>query len=441
MMKLNLNVEKLIFSFFVFVLIFMNSSFVFANLEETNSNSETKILTRDETQRILSKETKMPSLESKAGILMDSKTGNVLYGKREEEKMYPASTTKILTAILTLENCNLNDVATVSYEAISSIPEGYSVADLQVGEHISIEHLLEALLLYSANDAANVLAEHVGGSIESFVSMMNTKVHELGLSHTHFTNAFGLHEETHYSTAHDLATIMQYCMKNENFRKLCGEASCAIPATDKYEPRSYTSTNKLILLDDEYYYPYNTCGKTGFTSQAGYCLVSCSYKDNLELICVIFGGDTLKNPATRFRESKELFEYGYQNYSVKTIVAQNEVVTNLEVKNGTQDTKNLELLASTSFSILVKNSISENDIPIILNLNDSIKAPIGQGKVLGSATYTIEGKEYTIDLVASHSVEPSMFFLIFIGIGILSLILILLIIYWVFFYRGKKDEI
>ncbi len=224
---------------------------------------------------------------------MDNKTQKILFSKNENEKMYPASTTKIVTAILTLENCNLDDIVTVSYDAVMSIPDGYSSASLQIGETLTVEQLLQLLLVHSANDAANVLAEHIGGSVESFVSMMNTKINELQLSNTHFTNTFGKHDDNHYTTAKDLATIMQYCIKNETFRKIAGSASCAIPATNKYGTRKYNSTNELIIPNSKYYYPILTCGKTGFTSQAGDCLVSCSYKDDLELICVILGGKTI----------------------------------------------------------------------------------------------------------------------------------------------------
>ena len=159
-----------------------------------------------------------PTVSAGSAILMDNRTNKVLYAKNENERMYPASTTKIMTAILSLENGNLDDVTTASHDAVTSIPSGYSIADIQVGEKLTIEQLLEMLLTHSANDAANVLAEYVGGSIDSFVSMMNTKANELGLDGTHFTNAYGLHDDNHYSTAYDLAKLMQYCIKNNDFR-------------------------------------------------------------------------------------------------------------------------------------------------------------------------------------------------------------------------------
>ena len=340
------NLKKLIILLFITMLILLNTSSVFATAEK-------------------------PSIISQAAILMDSKTEKILYAKNENKKMYPASTTKIVTAILTLENCNLDEVVTVSYDAIMSIPEGYSSASLQIGEQLTVEQLLQLLLVHSANDAANVLAEYVGGSVESFVSMMNTKIHELNLSHTHFTNTFGMHDDNHYTTAQDLANIMKYCIKNEDFRKLAGSASCAIPATNKYDIRKYNSTNELIIPNNKNYYPYLTSGKTGYTKQAGDCLVSCSYKDDLELICVILGGKTVNDISTRFSETKTLYEYGYNNYSIKTILNTNDVVTQIEISNGTKDTKNLDLLANNTISTLLKNNILEDELTPKINIKEN----------------------------------------------------------------------
>ena len=246
-----------------------------------------------------------PSINATSAILIDNRTNKVLYGKNENEKMYPASTTKIMTAILSLENTNLDDKVVASYDAVMNVPDGYSIANIQVGEELTIEQLLEVLLVHSANDAANVLAENIGGSVDSFVSMMNTKCNELGLLGTHFTNAYGLHDENHYTTASDLAKLMQYSLKNEDFRRLAGLASCTLPQTNMSAPRSYSSTNEMIIPGNEYYYQYITAGKTGFTTPAGECLVSSGYKDNLELICVVLG---CFDSSSRFNDVKNLYE-------------------------------------------------------------------------------------------------------------------------------------
>lgn len=410
---MKIKIEKIFIVLILLIMILSNFSFVFSASEE-------------------------PNLLSEAAILIDSKTGKILYDKNSNKKMYPASTTKIVTAILALEHCNLNDIVTASYNAIASVPEGYSNADLQVGEQLTVEQLLQVLLLYSANDAANVLAEHVGGSIDSFVSMMNTKVNELGLFDTHFTNAYGKHDDNHYTTAHDLALIMQYCVKNQNFRRLAGNASCAIPATNLHEPRKYTSTNELIDPSNINYYKYITAGKTGFTTQAGDCLVSSSYKNDLELICVILGGKTENGISTRFSETKTLYEYGYKNYSMKSIINANDIIYQLKVQNATSETENLNLLADSSINVLLKNDIEDDSLTPKITLKENISAPIDEGSILGTAKYQIDGVEYTVNLVASHDVVKSKFINIFIDIFIVFLLT--LATFFIFFHKNKDSS-
>ena len=347
-----------------------------------------------------------PNLVSEAAILIDSNTNKILYSKNADQKMYPASTTKILTAILTLENCNLDDEVTVSDTAILDIPEGYSSANLQFGEVLTVEQLLQLLLVHSANDAANVLAEHVGGSIESFVSMMNTKVHDLGLENTHFTNAYGLHDENHYTTAYDLAIIMKYCVQNNDFRRIAGSASVAIPATNKSGVRKYDSTNDLIIPNSKNYYQYLTAGKTGFTTPAGECLVTSAYKNDIELICVILGGSqTVNNSSLRFSETKELYEYGYNNYSLKPIVLEGNPIYNVTIDNATKETENLDLIAENDINAIVSNDVSLDNLEPSITLYQNLTAPITEGTIIGSAEYDVDGVKYNVNLIASHNVE------------------------------------
>ena len=377
------NIKKLIVLFCLIILFLSNISFIFASTNE-------------------------PDLTAKGAILLDLKTGRILYHKNENERMYPASTTKILTAILTLENCNLTDTVTINYDISSSIPYGYTVVELQVGEQFTIEQLLEMLLVHSANDVANLLAEHIGGSIEGFAEMMNQKVKELGLSNTHFTNPSGIHDDNHYTTASDLASIMEYCIKNEDFVRLSSMPSCSIPATNKYTARGYVSTDRLVVSSDSAnYYPYLVCGKTGYTDPAGECLVSCSSKDGFELLCVILGGETVNNAPTRYSETKALYEYGYRNFSFKTIVNANDVVDQIRVKNGSLDTRDLNLLAKTQVNMLLKDSECKDNVECTVNLNNNIWAPINQGDTLGTVSYNISGIEYKTELIASHAVEKS----------------------------------
>ncbi len=399
--------KKIILIFILLVLIIFNFNFVYSeNIE--------------------------PTITASSAILIDNRTNKILFSKNENEKMYPASTTKILTAILTLEHCNLDDVVTASYDAVMSIPDGYSTANIEIGENLTVEQLLQMLLVHSANDAANVLAEYVGGSIDSFISMMNTKLNELQLENSHFTNAYGKHDENHYTTAYDLARLLQYCLKNETFRKLVGSASCAIPATNKSSNRLYTSTNELLIPNSKNYYQYLTAGKTGYTSQAKECLVSSAYKDNLELICVILGS------SNRFGETKQLHEYGFSNYMIKNIANQNDIATQIEIGNGTKNTRNLDLLMKESIPALIKNEEQNSTFSPEIILNDNISAPIVENQVLGKVKYEINGIEYSTDLLASHNVEESKLLQYILYCG--TVIIILFVFYEIFFSHKKKRK-
>lgn len=388
--------------------------------------------------------TEQPEIFADAAILIDSSSEKVLYSKNENQKMYPASTTKILTAILTIENCNLNDVVTVPYEAISSITSGYSVAALQTGEQLTVEQLLQVMLVHSANDAANVLAFHVSGSIENFANLMNNKVSELGLTNTHFTNPSGMHDENHYTTAHDLAIIMKYCMKNDTFRSLSSLKYCTIPATNKYDVRVFNTTNELLIYDNRdvssnYYYKYAIAGKTGYTTQAKNCLVSVAKKENLELICVVLSaGIYPNNVSAKFVDTKSIFDYGYNNYTIKKLREKDAIATQIEIGNGTKETRNLDLLISDDLSALVTQDEFDTEFEPQIELQDNLFAPIAQGQVVGKITYTIDGIQYSSNLLASHSVEQSGF--ITIVVQIILVILILFLLYKLLFGSNSNKK-
>lgn len=389
-------------------------------------------------------EEEFPKVYSEAAILMDDNTGKILYDKDANVRKYPASTTKILTAILTIENCNLDDKVIVDYDSIMLVPSGYTVAALQVGEELTVKQLLEVLLIHSANDAANVLAKHVSGSIESFASMMNSKASEIGCKSSNFTNPSGKHDENHYSTAYDLALIMKYCMKNETFRKIASSKSCIIPQTNKYAERIFTNTNELLVMDtreisSNYYYPYVLAGKTGYTAEAKNCLVSMAKKDDLTLICVVLGGiRTDKGLSARFSDTKELYEYGYNTYTIKKLREKDAIAKQIEVQNATQDTKNLDLLITDDMYVLIKQKDINKEFEPEFILNEDISAPINEGDVIGKIKYTIEDIEYTSDLKASHVVNKNNFILF-----IIQLVLIGFIIYMLYnyFFNNKKPNI
>lgn len=365
---------------------------------------------------------------SEGAILMDSSTGRVLYGKNQNEKLYPASTTKILTAILAIEKCNLTDKITASNNAIMSIPPGYSTAAIQPDESLTVQELLELFLIHSANEIGYIFAEHISGNVENFSELMNQKATEIGCKNTHFTNPSGIHDVEHYSTAYDMALIAKYCMKNESFRKIVSKTSCTIKSTDKYSERYFKNTNDLINPSSRYYYENAIGIKTGFTTQAKNCLVSASLKNGIELITVVLGAEATEDGKSgRYVDTLNLFEYGFSNYKIQQIATANTVIKELIIENATKDTKNLSLLLKDSITCLAPKDLDLNNLNYSLELNENISAPIEKGDILGKIVYNIDGITYSSDLIAEHSVEKSNLLLLISQIMLTILVLLILI--------------
>lgn len=354
------------------------------------------------------------SINSPNAILIDADTGRVLYEKNANNTAYPASTTKILTAILALENCNINDEVTASYAAIMSVPVGGSHAAIQVGETLTVKELLQALLVCSGNDAANVLAEHIGGSTESFAAMMNTRAKELGCTSTNFTNASGLHDDDHYTTARDLAILYKYATDTfPEFNEIVATIRFRLPITEKYntDDRFYLNSNQLIVPNSSssaknYYYPYATGGKTGYTSEAKNCLVASASKDGVKLIAVVLGAvQDERGISYRFTDTKALFEYGFESIVPNTIAEAGTVVKNLPVKNAKEENATVKLQLKEGLITTINRTDLYNKFEPVLVFNEEITAPVTEGDILGTATYNIYDTEYTIDLIAGNSIE------------------------------------
>ena len=263
-----------------------------------------------------------------SALLIEKSTGDILYQKEAFTPMYPASTVKMMTAILVLENCSLDEPVTVSEFAISAVPQGYTLSSIQVGEILSVRDLLYALLVPSGNDAANVLAEYVAGNVENFATMMNEKATQLGCKNTNFTNPNGVHDVNMYTTAYDLALIAKYAMDIEEFRTIISTEIYTLPSTNIYpaDDRVLHNSNHLINSSSTDYYEYATGIKTGYTNAAQNCLVAGAKKDDVEFISVILGstfGNTTEQ--SKFVDAKTLFEFGFTyhyNYYQEKIMAQ-----------------------------------------------------------------------------------------------------------------------
>ena len=422
--------KNLIILFIILFIIIIPIS-VFA---ENESNSEYKAniefkYNKDE-QKDLSNNI---SIGCKAVYIAEPTTGKIIYEKNAHQKMFPASTTKILTALMAMEKCKMTDTAVVSQHAIDMVPEGYSNASLQVGEEHTIKDLLYALLLPSANEAANVLAEHISGSIEAFSELCNTRAKELGCETLHFTNANGLHDENHYCSAYDLYLIAKECQKYEIFNEIVKTKNYSLPSTQKYAGTRIIKNTNELLFSGTYYYSYCTGIKTGHTTPAGECLVASSSNNNLNLISVVLGGKEKNSHGLneRFYDTKNLFEFTYNNYSNKKIAQYGDVVASINVGKATNETKMLDAIVDTDISTIVPNEIEKNNIKGTISINENIVAPIKENQVLGKIDYYADGLVYTTNIIASHKVEKLPFFryniivLIVLGATFMVLIIIL----------------
>lgn len=346
--------------------------------------------------------------------------GQILYERNSNKILYPASLTKILTAIVVMEHCNLEDIVTVNQSAIDSVEYGYVTANLQAGETFTVEELLNILIISSANDSALVLAEHVSGSVEDFCKLMNETATKIGCTNSNFINPCGTHNENHYSTAHDLALIGNYSLRFEKLKELYKKTYFKLHTTDLYsiDDRVYSTTNELILSGSSNYYRYAKGLKTGFTTPAGYCLMGYASKDGLELITVLLNCSTSDN---RYLESQKLFDYGFNNFSLKNFMAKGNTVETVSVKGATKETKKLNLILDNDINITVENNTDISTLQCEIEIDDKIKAPISKGTILGHVTYTVNNIQYSANLIAENDVNSShtilkfiiLFFIIF----------------------------
>lgn len=339
--------------------------------------------------------------------------------------MYPASITKVLTAVVTMENCQLTDVATVSKEAIDGVEFGYVTANLKEGEELTIEQLLNILIVSSANDAALVLAEHISGSVKDFAVLMNQTATKIGCTNSNFVNPNGAHDENHYSTAHDLALIGNYALKFDFLKELFDKTYYRLPATNAYDSdnRVYTTTNDLLISSSSNYYKYANGMKTGFTTPAGNCLMASATKNGLTLISVVLNSSSSDN---RYLETKKLFDYGFDNFSLKKFISKGDCIQTVSAKWATKDTKKLNLVVDNDIYVTVSNDLDISTIKSEDKITAKIKAPIEKGEKMGTVSYTVNGITYEANLVAENAVKNSHLLLKFtITFTVLFLVLIL----------------
>lgn len=391
----------------------------------------------------------------KSAILVDTKTGRVLYEYNADTEINPASTTKVMTALLVIEaaergEISLDDRVTVTQTVIDGVMWDASKVkpNLADDEVVTVQNLLRCVLMVSDCVACDVLAVHTAGSVEEFVNRMNQRAVELSCSDTNFVNTHGYPADNHYSTARDLYRITAEAIKHPEFCEIFGTIKYSMDSTNKNSSRTLYNTDwmlwnpeKITSIYTEYYYPYALGGKTGTSDASGHCLTSYAKKDGTELICVVLGAKMeLQSDGSydkmSFRISEQLYEWAYNNWSVQTVVSSGDILTSQPVENGKSDS--VELYLTEDISQLLPNGTTKENLTIETVLNEEIvEAPIAAYTQLGVANFYFEGELIaTAPLASLEAVEKK-------GIGaggvvliVVGMILILSSGAW--FYYVKK---
>lgn len=348
-------------------------------------------------------------LDAKSAILIDATTGDILYQKNIDEHQFPASITKLMTVLLALENGNLNDTLTFSHDAVFSIEFGSSHIAVDEGEELTLEQCLYAIMLQSANEVSNGVAEYVAGSMDNFAAMMTQRAQELGCNETNFVNANGLHDENHYTTARDMSLIAKELLKFDIFPELMATLKYDIlPTNIQPEIRHLYAQNQLIKESSIFYYDKALGGKTGFTDEAGNTLVSYAKDGETTLISVVLSSSGYG----LYTDSVSLFNYGFENFETKIIASKDQSPVSIMVtETQKKQTLNLGLLNLVYPNDIVVTLPKGTDLSTIeptYNISENYEAPVKEGTVITEVDFMLDGNVVaTSDLVAGKTILSS----------------------------------
>jgi len=357
-----------------------------------------------------------PDILAKAALLVDADTGAVAYAKNEHQELYPASLTKVMTALLVLEavedgKLSLDTEVIAQSSAFEGLSADGSSAGIKVGETMTVRNLLYCMMVVSANEACDILAEAVSGSVSSFVKAMNTRAEELGCENTHFVNPNGLHDSQHYTSAWDMYLITKEAMTHELFMVIADTADIIIPATNMSSERHLYTTNHLLSNWRVIGYRNKEAHgiKTGSTDEAGHCLISSATRGSQQYISVILGAERVEENGVgnirSFSETTRMFNYGFDNFDYQTIVEKSEVLEK-EVPVTLSQVDHVTVHPAKDIEVLFPNDLTPKDLKRELTLEKSVEAPVREGQKLGSMELSYDGKVYaTVDLLAMHDVE------------------------------------
>lgn len=397
--------KRKIFVFFIIIL-FLLTSICFGTEDLTDEFLSDEEF--EQTVQASNSASEIPNINSRHAVIYDRSSATILYGKEENEQCKMASTTKIMTSLIVIEKANLTDIVEISKKAAGT---GGSRLGISFNDKITVKDLLYGLMLCSGNDAAVALAEYVGGTVEGFSELMNSKARELNLKSTHFVTPHGLDNDEHYTTAFELACLTDYALKNETFAQIVKTKTYSI--TINGYPKTISNTNELLGNLDGIYGV-----KTGFTNGANRCLVTACKRDNLDIICVVLGCDTKKD---RTQDSIKLINYAFKNFSivnVKDIVYNNFNNWFLAHKNsfivnkGISSDLELKLYESDfPYNTLAVDNSKIDMISTDVSFVSYYEAPLANNSVIGQISFLVNGVCYfSVDIVTCNSIAKKSIF-------------------------------
>ena len=356
------------------------------------------------------------TVDAPAYALVELKSNSIIFSKELDMKRFPASLTKIMTCMLAIEYGKPTDILTVSASALQNLHASGSTAGLVEGEEMSLDDMLYCVMLWSANEGCNVIGEHVSGSVEAFVELMNQTAQALGMENTHFANTHGLHDENHYTTVRDMLTLSRWAWNNETFRKYAVATSYDVPATNKSDVRSLHTTNHLVStdVDGRYFYSYARGIKTGYTTPAGGCLVSTATDGDAEYLSIVMGCDLMSNDQDmRFIETKRMFRHAFETYSFMQILTDSTMLDQPTVKNAV-GRGDVVVHAADNVTVLLPKTCTPEDITVRLSYDGDLVAPVSKGQKVGTVTVLYQGLELAesdllalTDVAAPVVVDPT----------------------------------
>lgn len=353
-----------------------------------------------------------PELQAQSAYLKDRTTGTVLLNINSGDRRYPASTTKVMTALLVLENAKLDDTVTIAEEDFAALDENSMTAGLEVGETLTVRDMLACLLLPSANECAYALARHVSGSVDSFVELMNARAKELGCKNTNFVNPCGLHDDNHYTTAYDLSLIFDAALQLPDFVEIAGSATWELPATNMQEARTIESTDELANANGPVYVEGVQAAKTGYTEAAGRCLVAAAAQGDMNLMGVVLGApntDSGSGVTANFVDMYTMFMWGFEAWQSGAVISEGADLGTAPIAQSS-DGDEVGLVALEAFNATVPIDTKTSDLTITPTWKEELTAPISATQELGTVTVSLDGQELgTVKVGAATTMRASLF--------------------------------